>query len=289
MNLDLIVVTNPTTVRPEGPQAGSLRYTDEPMTTPEWLTPGALERAWEHVRGNGGCAGADGVTLDRFAHDVGTALDLLRADVENQRYRPLPLLPIVVRKKPGSSATRTLLVPAVRDRVLQTAAGHFLGRAFEDDFLECSFAYRPHRSVNSAIARIRYLHEHGFTWVAEADIESFFDRVDHALLRERLESRLPDPRLRSLLNLWIECVRWDGHRTRPIGAIMVVSSLCGMPAKTALQIRTAREGYAIERRLLHSRICVGVDTTNHNNSGLAPPQGDKSVCLDSSYNQDDQR
>jgi hypothetical protein len=69
------------------------------MTSP-WLTTDALLHAWEHVRENGGCAGADGVTLDRFAGAVDAELTALRDSVERGEYRPLPLLPIVVRKNP---------------------------------------------------------------------------------------------------------------------------------------------------------------------------------------------
>lgn len=129
------------------------------MSVP-WLMPEVLLKGWERVHENGGCAGVDGVTVGRFARNLDAELDALRSRVEAGEYRALPLLPIVVQKKPNSTATRTLLVPAVRDRVLQTAVGRHLGRAFEDEFLDCSFAFRPHRSVNSAIARIRYLHDH---------------------------------------------------------------------------------------------------------------------------------
>ncbi|HSY49716.1 MAG TPA: CRISPR-associated endonuclease Cas1, partial [Thermoanaerobaculia bacterium] len=182
----------------------------------EWLTAEGLLKGWERVFENHGCAGVDGVTVQRFAGNLDAELDALRSRVEVGEYRALPLLPIVVQKKPHSAATRTLLVPAVRDRVLQTAVGRHLGRAFEDEFLDCSFAFRPHRSVNSAIARIRFLHDHGFRYVAETDIDSFFDRVDHALLRERLRSRVPEDALRELLDGWIGGFRWDGHRTHPI-------------------------------------------------------------------------
>ena len=147
-----------------------------------------LLAAWERVLENEGCAGADGVTLERFAHDpearLGKLLDLVAAG----EYRPFPLLTIVVEKKPGSGQTRTLLVPAVRDRVLQTAAARALSRSFEEEFLECSFGYRPGRSVDRAIARIRELHFQGFEFVVDADIQAFFDNVDHELLFERLRS-----------------------------------------------------------------------------------------------------
>lgn len=182
----------------------------------QWLTPEVLLKGWERVQENGGCAGVDGVTVERFSRDLHGQLEVLRSRVESGNYRALPLLPITVQKKPGSMATRTLLVPAVRDRVLQTAVGRHLGRAFEDEFLDCSFAFRPHRSVNSAIARIRYLHDHGYKYVAEADIDSFFDRVDHDLLRERLAARVPEAGLRDLIDGWINAFRWDGHSIHPI-------------------------------------------------------------------------
>lgn len=185
------------------------------MSVP-WLMPETLFKAWEHVRENAGCAGVDGVTVGHFAIRLDEELETLRLQVQTDRYRALPLLPITVQKKPSSRATRTLLVPTVRDRVLQTAVGRHLGRTFEDEFLDCSFAYRPHRSVNSAIARIRFLHDHGFRFVAETDIDSYFDRVDHELLLEKLESRLPEPALLDLLRGWIRCFRWDGHHANAV-------------------------------------------------------------------------
>ena len=158
----------------------------------------------------------DSVTVDQFARTVEAEIAVLLHEVETDEYRPLPLLPITVQKKPNSSATRTLMVPAVRDRVLQTAVGRQLGHAFEDEFLECSFAYRPKRSVNSAIARIRFLHNHGYSYVAEADIESFFDRIDHSLLRQRLAVAVKDHALLALLEEWIPGPVWDGNHVRPL-------------------------------------------------------------------------
>jgi len=76
-------------------------------------------------------------------------------------YRPYPLLKIVVEKHPGSGQTRTLLVPAVRDRVVQTAVARHVSRSFEEESLECSYAYRPGRSVDRSIARIRNFRPRG--------------------------------------------------------------------------------------------------------------------------------
>src|ERR1039457_2021738 len=146
-----------------------------------------LWSAWERVRENEGCAGADGVTVHAFAQRAQRALPELLARVLEGRYRPYPLLKIVVEKGPGAGKrvrharpllegtgqeaergevsqgpqelsrvstskmagesacpttaqepvikTRTLLVPAVRDRVLQTAVARALSRSFEEEVL----------------------------------------------------------------------------------------------------------------------------------------------------------
>lgn len=187
------------------------------MQTP-WLEPEALNRAWNRVRENDGCAGADGVTIQRFSCLLDAEWEELKQSVEHGQYRALPLLPIVITKHPGSTETRTLMVPSVRDRVLQTSIGFHLGTVFEDEFLDCSFAYRPHRSVNSAIARIRFLHAHGYQFTASADIASFFDRVNHEQLRERLHARIRNSQLIDLLDGWIQASVWDGSSIKPLTA-----------------------------------------------------------------------
>src|ERR1017187_5703926 len=180
------------------------------------LAPDDLYQAWERVRENEGCAGSDGITIHTFAQRVHRHIPDLLLRVQETRYRPCPLLKIVVEKRPGSPGTRTLLVPAVRDRVLQTAAARRLSRSFEEEFLECSYGYRPGRSVDRAIARIRKCRELGYTFVADADIRTFFDRVDQDLLLTRLAERQPGEALMALLRLWVRCQSWDGAHIRPV-------------------------------------------------------------------------
>src|ERR1017187_9321695 len=89
------------------------------------LTNEQLWDAWERVRENAGCAGSDGVTVARFSERAHRALPRLIERVNEGAYRPFPLLKIVVERHPGRGAphagARTLLVPTVADRVLQTA------------------------------------------------------------------------------------------------------------------------------------------------------------------------
>ena len=175
-----------------------------------------LHDAFERVCENDGCAGVDGVTLRAFGRNAGERLQRLVALVEADRYLPYPLLKIVIEKKPGSDKTRTLLVPAVRDRVLQTAIARQLSHSFEEEFLECSFAYRPGRGVDRAVARIRELHSQGYRFVLDGDITTFFDEVDHDLLLERLAAHGITGATGALTRQWIRGEFWDGERLHPI-------------------------------------------------------------------------
>jgi len=175
-----------------------------------------LWEAWERVRENEGCAGSDGVTVAQFGSRAHRVLPRLIERVNEEAYRAFPLLRIVVEKHPGAAATRTLLVPTVADRVLQTAVARHLSRSFEEEFLECSYGYRPGRSVDRAIARIRKCRELGYAYVVDADIQTFFDRVDIDLLLERLAERQPGETIMELLRQWVRGCVWDGSHLHPL-------------------------------------------------------------------------
>lgn len=179
------------------------------------LTPEELADAWERVAENAGCAGVDDVEVEQFGARLETELARLLERVGSGNYRALPLRKIMVEKAPGRPQMRRLLVPAVRDRVLQTAVARRLSRSFEEEFLEASYAYRPGRGVDRAVARVQQLRDRGFEWVVDADIREFFDRVDHGRLLYRLaaEESCQGPVL-PLLEDWVRAEFWDGHRVR---------------------------------------------------------------------------
>jgi Reverse transcriptase (RNA-dependent DNA polymerase)/CRISPR associated protein Cas1 len=157
--------------------------------------------------------GADGVTLGDFQERLETELDSLQDRLIRRRYHPLPLLQFKVPK--NNTKLRTLSVPTVRDRVLQTAVYQLTRETFEAEFEECSYAFREGRSVKDAVHRIDELRRQGFRWVVDADIEGFFDNIDHDRLIARLR-RLPlDPYVLSLFERWIRAEIYDGTRIVP--------------------------------------------------------------------------
>lgn len=170
-----------------------------------------LERAWQRVRANRGCAGSDGVTTDRFELRGHQRLLGLAQKLADGRYRPKALRLFDIPKSGGE--TRRLAVPAVIDRVAQTAVAEVLGQVIEPVLDDASFAYRPGRSVKKAVLAIKRHREAGFTEVVEGDIERYFDRVPQEKLLDKLDALIAPmaggPALLDLIALWLEAAGVD--------------------------------------------------------------------------------
>src|ERR1700746_212684 len=151
------------------------------MSVP-WLTNEHLHHAFVRVKENHGCGGADGISLEIFEDALDRRLDELRQSVEDESYYCWPLRRIEVEKHPGSEERRTLLVPAIVDRVLQTAVARYMEPFLEAEFDPCSFAYRRGRSVRMALERVYQLYHQGYIWILDADVDSFFDNADRNLV-----------------------------------------------------------------------------------------------------------
>lgn len=199
-----------------------------------WLSTEALRRAFARVRENHGCAGSDGITLAGFESNLDGQCELLKRQVEKGEYWAWPLRRVVIEKHPGSKETRTLCVPAVRDRVLQTAAAFVLESLLEPEFEDCSFGYRRGRGVRMAVERIHALLTKGYCWIVDADIEQFFDSVPVDVALSRLRPYVQDETLVRLANLWLDAAVWDGATCRragkglPLGLVIspLLANLC---------------------------------------------------------------
>jgi len=169
-----------------------------------------LLAAWQRVRANKGCAGSDGQGIKSFGRSLKGNLSSLRKEVLNKTYRPIPLLYAQIPKKTGE--VRNLAIPAVRDRVLQTAVALVIEPIFEEEFEDCSFAYRKGRSVDMAVRRILALKQKGYNWVAELDIDDFFDEISHDLLMDEVKKIIKDQGIIELIQMWLKCEVTDGKR-----------------------------------------------------------------------------
>jgi group II intron reverse transcriptase/maturase len=170
-----------------------------------------LERAWRQVRENRGAAGVDRTTIAQIEADgVVAFLDELEAELCEQRYRPGPVRRVHI-PKPGRSETRPLGIPAVKDRVVQTAAKIVIEPIFEADFRGCSFGFRPKRSAHHALDQIKREVMRGRRWVVDADIRGFFDALDREILMRLVCERISDRRVLKLLRAWLRAGVLDGQ------------------------------------------------------------------------------
>ena len=181
------------------------------VTIDQVLEDANLLTAWYKVRANKGCAGIDRESIDDFERRLMANLALLRDEVIYRTYRPRPLFRVHIPKKSGHGL-RALSIPTVRDRVLQTAVALVLTPVFEAEFEECSYAYRPGRSVDMAVRRVERLRDQGFIWVVDADIHSYFDEIDHARLLSEVEKQVQDQEILHLIRLWLTVEVVDGKK-----------------------------------------------------------------------------
>lgn len=172
------------------------------------LNLSALYSAFDAVKENHCCAGADGVTIERYEGNLDLNLRIMRKELTEQTYFPLPLLRILVDK--GNGEARALCIPSVRDRIVQAAVLQLIEPVLEKEFEECSFAYRKGRSVKQAVYKVREYYEQGYQWVVDADIDAFFDSVDYSLLLLKFKCYIHDPCIQNLVGLWLKGEVWDG-------------------------------------------------------------------------------
>lgn len=169
-----------------------------------------LQEAWKIVKRNGGSAGIDNVSImdiERSSAGVAGFLKGIQEEVRDKTYHPKPVKRVYIPKSDGK--LRPLGIPIVKDRVVQAALLYIMEPIFEQDFLDCSFGFRPERSAHQAIDAIKGAICQGKTQVYDADLKGYFDSIPHDKLMKAVERRIADQQVLKLIRKWLTAPIWE--------------------------------------------------------------------------------
>src|SRR5262245_58884814 len=136
-----------------------------------------LKEAYRRTRKDG-AVGVDGVTAEEYERDLEGNLRRLLDRAKSGTYQAPPVRRVHIPKGGSSTETRPLGIPTLEDKVLQRAVVMLLEPIYEQDFLGCSYGFRPGRSAHMAVQALwRQVMDLGGCWVLEVDIRTFFDHA----------------------------------------------------------------------------------------------------------------
>jgi RNA-directed DNA polymerase len=151
-----------------------------------------------------GAVGVDQQTSDEYALHLEDNLQALLDRFKAGTYRAPPVRRVHIPKGDGSK-TRPIGIPTFEDKLLQRAVTMVLEAVYEQEFLDCSYGFRPGRSAHGALEAVREsLMKMRGGWVLEVDIEKFFDSLDHKHLRSFLDQRVRDGVVRRQIDKWLK-------------------------------------------------------------------------------------
>jgi RNA-directed DNA polymerase len=191
----------------------------------------------------------DGQSVVKFAAQAETYLQELEQALKEERYQPQAVKRVDIPKGPGQ--TRPLGIPAVKDRIVQTAVKLVIEPIFECEFQDSSYGFRPGRSCKGALKEVDHLLRDGNVHVVDADLKGYFDSIPHDKLMQQVETRISDGRLLKLIRSYLKqdivkgMERWTPTGGTPQGA--VISPLLANLYLHPLDVLMAGKGYRMVR------------------------------------------
>src|SRR5246500_1268932 len=165
------------------------------------ITPESLYAAFRGLRKKAS-AGVDGVTYEEYERDVARNIQTLHERLKNGKYQCQPLRRVYIPKENGRQ--RPISIPALEDKIVQKAVVESLNAIYEQDFLDCSYGFRPGRGAQQALDEVgRAICRESISCVLELDITSYFDSIVREQLMEMIERRIGDASILRLIRKWI--------------------------------------------------------------------------------------
>jgi RNA-directed DNA polymerase len=152
----------------------------------------------------------DGVTKEQYGQNLESNLRALHERLKTMRYRHQPIRRVYIDKEGGQK--RPIGISSLEDKLVQDSLRELLEAIYEQDFLDCSYGFRPGRRAHDALRALDgAAHRGEVNWVLEADIVSFFDRIDRDKLKGLLQERLGDKSLMRLIGKCLHVGVLDGE------------------------------------------------------------------------------
>ena len=175
---------------------------DTSMLLEEVLERNNMLLALKRVISNKGSHGVDGMKIDELREHIKKHWDTIKAKILESKYNPSPVRRVEIPKVDGG--VRLLGIPTVQDRLIQQAIAKVLSRIYEPLFSNNSFGFRPRRGAKDAVTKSKQYINEGNRWVIDMDLEKFFDKVNHDILMGKLEKKIKDKRLLSLIRKYLK-------------------------------------------------------------------------------------
>jgi group II intron reverse transcriptase/maturase len=175
-----------------------------------------LRDSWQDIR-KSAAYGVDRVSAAEYEQDLDGNIHRLVEELKRKRYRAKNVRRVYIPK--GNGKLRPLGIPATQDKLLQMAVKRILEAIFEQDFLRCSYGYRPGVGVLDAVDKLTVKLQFGkYNYVVEADISGFFDNIDHDWLLKMLAERVDDKSFLWLIGKWLKAgvLETDGKVLHPV-------------------------------------------------------------------------
>ncbi|UCZ52424.1 group II intron reverse transcriptase/maturase [Bacillus shivajii] len=178
-----------------------------------------LVSAFYQVKKNKGAPGVDKVTIEGYEAKLEDNLEVLQQKLKDKRYRPKPVRRKMIDKDNGKKQ-RPLGIPAVEDRIVQTSLRNVLEPIFEEEFLPCSYGFRPRISAHMALDKVTEHLRAGYHYVIDADLQSYFDTIPHDKLEQQIRKRVTDGSIIELIHRFLEAgvMVGDHYEDTPEGA-----------------------------------------------------------------------
>ena len=204
--------------------------------------PQTLHEAWQRVKANRGAAGLDRMSIECFEAKATCYLAELEQALREGSYQPEPVRRVHIPK--GKGKTRPLGIATVKDRVVQTALKLVLEPIYEKEFLPVSFGFRPERSCKDALRVVEQSSslpqkkeflpvsfgfrpgrsckdalrvvdlalKEGYTWVVDADLQSYFDTIPKLPLLALIEQKVSDRKVLELVGRYLDQEVMEGMK-----------------------------------------------------------------------------